>query len=208
MKQVRIKICGMTRAEDAKLASDLGADAIGVIFYEKSPRTAQITHAADIVNAVSPLCKSVAVVVNPKVALVEQILAAANFDILQFHGEETPQFCEQFGMPYIKAIRMADDIDLQQRATIYTSASGLLLDTYVPGVVGGTGKTFDWSRAKSLNDNRLILAGGLDEHTLKQAAEESSAFCLDLVSSVEQFPGIKDKAKLHAVLAAVKAINI
>lgn len=207
MKRVRIKICGMTRAEDAQLASDLGTDAVGLIFYPKSPRTANISDAAKIIASIAPFCKSVAVVVNPTVELVEKILNAAPFDMLQFHGNEEPKFCEQFGMPYVKALRMSDEVDVQNEADKYSSASGVLLDTYVPGVVGGTGETFDWSRTKPINAHRLILAGGLDQQTLSQAVHESGVTSLDLASSVERVPGIKDQQKLRAVFDALNAIN-
>ncbi len=197
----------MTRAEDAKLASDLGADAIGMIFYDKSPRAASIDDAAGVIKALNPLCKSLAVVVNPTADLVEEILHSAPFNMVQFHGDETVEFCEQFGIPYVKVLRMSDTIDLQRELDKYSSASGVLLDTYVPDVYGGTGNTFDWSRVKQIDDPRLILAGGLNHETLAEAVTDSGVRSLDLASSVELKPGVKDKNKLVALFDALNVIN-
>ncbi len=207
MSRVRIKVCGMTRAQDVRLASDLGADAIGLIFYDKSPRSARLEDAANVVQAASAFVKVVAVVVDPSVDYMQQVLSAAPFDAIQFHGNESATFCEQFERPYIKALRMKEGINLDAKAREYASASGLLLDTYVEGTVGGTGQNFDWQRAGQVNDDRLILAGGLQANTLADAARQSGVFNLDLASTVEAEPGIKDEAKMQELFAVIHTMN-
>ncbi|MFT5259833.1 MAG: phosphoribosylanthranilate isomerase [Saprospiraceae bacterium] len=207
MNRVRIKVCGMTRVEDAILASDLGADAIGIVFYNKSPRGTTLAAGAEIVKSINPLCKSVAVVVDPEVEFIENILEQTRVDMLQFHGTETPAFCEQFGVPYVKALRMADDVDLAEQVQRYNSASGLLLDTYVKGIVGGTGKSFDWQRARGVNDHRLILAGGLTNLTIAEAVTQSGIRSIDLSSALEARPGIKDADKVCSLFAALARIK-
>ena len=153
--RTRIKICGITREQDLRAAANSGADAIGLVFYEKSPRHISPQQAAELVRTVSPFVTVVGLFVNPSVDYVREVLAKVSLDVLQFHGEEEPGFCAQFGKPYLKAIRVKPGVDLLQCASRYSGAQGLLLDAYVEGTQGGTGESFDWA----LIPRDLPLAG-------------------------------------------------
>lgn len=194
----------MTRAEDAALASELGADAIGVIFYEKSARNASFAQAKEIVDAVNPFCSVVAVMVNPTVAEVEQILKNVPLSMLQFHGNETAAFCEQFERPYMKAVRMQSRTDLSQLAVTYRGARALLLDTFDKNLVGGTGRPFDWSildaSTQSTGGPQIVLAGGLSPDNVSEAIRRTGISNLDVNSGIEISPGVKDHTKMRAVM--------
>ena len=198
--RTRVKFCGMTRAEDAVFASEQGADAIGLIFHPKSPRVVDLATADEISRAVNPLCQVVAVVVNPEQQWLDQLLASVQIHAIQFHGDETPEFCAQFGLPYFKVIRMHADTNLVEICARYADASGILLDTYVRGHPGGTGQSFDWAQAKQVDDHRLIVAGGLAPENVVGAVVESGAFAIDVNSGVEVSPGVKDHGKIAQVL--------
>ena len=174
---IRIKLCGMVRVEDAALASALGADAIGMIFYAKSARNVSLSQAQKLVASVSPLCSTVAVVVNPLQAELEDILNNVRISMLQFHGDEPPEFCEQFQRPYMKAVRMRADTDLRALREKYASVSALLLDTFDKNLVGGTGRAFDWALldAESMASNgpQIVLAGGLSPDNIVAAMRET-----------------------------------
>ena len=145
MTAVRVKICGITRVEDALAAAAAGADAIGLVFYAKSPRAVDIEQAREILAALPPFVTSVGLFVDAERSELERILASVPLDLLQFHGDESVQQCEAFGRPYIKALRVKAGDDIAAQVARYPSAQGILLDAYVEGVPGGTGEAFDWS---------------------------------------------------------------
>ena len=203
----RIKICGITRVEDALCASRCGADAIGLVFYPPSPRAVTSGQAAQIVAVLPPFVSAVGLFVDAAQEEVESILAQVPLEILQFHGEEPPNYCAQFGRPYLKAIRMREDTDLHAAAQIYASARGLLLDTYVKGVQGGTGQTFDWARIPADVPKPLVVAGGLDAANVAGMIAAVRPWGVDVSGGVEAAKGIKDPAEIEAFVAAVAKVS-
>jgi phosphoribosylanthranilate isomerase len=201
--RTRVKICGMTRQQDADFAAKSGADAVGLVFYPPSPRAVTIAQAKSIVAALAPFTSIVALFVDPSVDEVNDCLATLPIDIIQFHGEESAAFCEQFNKPYIKAIRMRPEIDLHHTANEYASAAGLLLDAYQPGVPGGTGQTFDWSLIKEIG-KPIILAGGLTIENVRQAIEQVRPYAVDVSGGVEAEKGIKSHDKISTFLREVE----
>lgn len=199
----RIKICGITRPEDAIAAADAGADAIGLVFYPKSPRAVTIEQAQAICAILPPFITIVALFVDAEHFEVEDVLAAVHIDLLQFHGSETPAQCQAFGTPYIKAIRMKDDADLSDAVSQYASARGLLVDTFDPNEAGGTGETFDWDRVPDGLDTPIILAGGLEPGNVGNAVKQLRPYAVDVSSGVEVSKGIKDAEKIRAFVEAV-----
>jgi phosphoribosylanthranilate isomerase len=200
--RTRVKICGMTRRQDADFAADSGADAIGLVFYPPSPRAVTIAQAKEVVAGLAPFVSVVALFVDPAPEQVSECLAAIPVDIIQFHGDESASFCEQFGKPYIKAIRMKQGTNLAALAEQYVSASALLLDAYQPGVPGGTGLTFDWSMIADV-ETPLILAGGLNADNVKQAIQQVRPFAVDVSGGVESEKGIKSHEKISAFMREV-----
>ena len=183
--RVRIKICGITDPSQAADAAAAGADALGLMFYAPSRRHLDIDQAANICRNVSPFVSKIGVMVNPDEEYVRGILERVPLTHLQFHGEEPADFCASFGLPYIKGIRVADQTDLLSCESEYDSASGILLDTFVSGEHGGTGKTFDWNRARYRGKKPVILAGGLNADNVCQAIETAQPFAVDVSSGVE-----------------------
>lgn len=202
--RVRIKICGITRPVDAVVASHSGADAIGLVFYEKSPRCINIETAISIVNAVPPFISKVGVFVEPDETTVRSILENISLDSLQFHGDESPELCRKFDKPYIKAVRMAAGADLLEYAGRYSDASALLLDTHVEGIHGGTGRVFDWSLVPADPGKPVILAGGLNAGNVGEAIARVNPYAVDVSGGVESEKGIKDKNRIDAFIRAVK----
>lgn len=194
----------MTRPEDAALASELGADAIGIIFYAKSARNVSHSQAQEIVAAVNPLCSTVAVVVNPDAGEVESILESVPISLIQFHGDESPEFCAQFKRPYIKAIRMREGTDLQALRLEYADARALLLDTFDKNLIGGTGHPFDWAMLdvdlQPTSGPAIVLAGGLSPTNISRAIADTGIRSLDVNSGIESAAGIKDSEKMRAVM--------
>jgi phosphoribosylanthranilate isomerase len=207
----RIKICGITRPEDALSAASLGADAIGLVFYEPSPRNVDIDQACAIVNALPPFVTRVGLFVDAKPEQIRQVLDKVGLDLLQFHGDESPQDCEEYNLPYIKAIRMRDGVDLADEARLFNSASGLLLDAFQSGVPGGTGQSFDWTRVTSSVQKDLakpvILAGGLVPANVGEAIFMVQPYAVDVSGGVESAKGVKDQAKMAAFVEAVRAAD-
>lgn len=204
----RIKICGITRDADLHVVASNGADAIGLVFYEKSPRHLAIVQAARLVRNVPPFVSVVGLFVNPSVDYVREVLASVALDVLQFHGEETPEFCEQFGKPYLKAIRVKVGVDLVQCAARYASAQGLLLDAFVEGTQGGTGESFDWALIPQNLALPVILSGGLHAGNVAAAIKQIRPYAVDVSSGVEMEKGIKDAAKVAAFIQEVKQIDV
>lgn len=205
--RTRVKICGITRIEDAIAAVDAGADALGFVFYAKSPRAVSIADAADIIDRLPAFVTSVALFVDAEPDYVKQVIAQTRVDLLQFHGNETPQMCAQFERPFIKALRMRPDVDLNQQILAYASAKGVLLDAYSPGIPGGTGEQFDWSRIPAEIASQITLAGGLDSSNVAAAIEQVGPYAVDVSGGVELSKGIKDARKLKQFFAEVYRVN-
>jgi len=204
----RIKICGITREQDLLVVANSGADAVGLVFYEKSPRHVSAEHAASLVYAAPPFVTVVGLFVNPTVEYVREVLAQVSLDVLQFHGEESPDFCAQFAKPYLKAIRVKAGVDLVQCAARYSGAQGLLLDAYVEGTQGGTGESFDWALIPKNLTLPVILSGGLHADNVAAAIKQVRPYAVDVSSGVEAAKGIKDAAKIAAFIKEAKKIEL
>lgn len=203
MFRTRVKICGITRLEDALVAVDLGVDALGLVFYAPSPRNVTIATAADVARQIPAFVSVVGLFVNAEPSFVEEVTANVGLSLLQFHGDETPEDCERFGLPYIKAIRVKADTNLVQYARDFTSAKALLLDTYTEGVAGGTGQLFDWNLIPSALPKPVILAGGLQANNVAQAIRQVKPYAVDVSGGVEATKGIKDAQKIAAFMQQV-----
>jgi phosphoribosylanthranilate isomerase len=201
---VRVKICGITRLQDLHAACDAGADALGFVFYEKSPRHLSIANAAALLRELPPFVQSVGLFVNAEPAFIESVLQAVPLDLLQFHGDETPADCVRFGRPYIKAVRVNRETDLLKCAADFDAACGLLLDAYVPGVPGGTGESFDWKLIPPDLPKPIVLSGGLTPENIAEAARRVHPWAVDVSSGVEISKGIKDAHKIAQFIAKAK----
>ncbi|HWN29814.1 MAG TPA: phosphoribosylanthranilate isomerase [Burkholderiales bacterium] len=201
----RIKICGITRGQDAVTAAELGAHAVGLMFYEDSPRFISVHQANKVSGVLPPFVTRVGVFVNPVEQQVQTILGALRLDLLQFHGDEPPQFCARFGMPYIKAVRVRKGMDLLQYASRYHDAKGLLLDAHSEGAYGGTGEAFDWSLIPANLPLPIILSGGLNAANVARAIRQVRPWAVDVSSGVESEKGIKDAAKIAAFMQGVRS---
>lgn len=196
MNRTRVKICGITRVEDARAAIDSGADALGLVFYSKSPRYVELSVAANIARTIGPFVTTVGLFVNAEAAQVREAVKTVGLDLLQFHGDEDEAYCAQFDMPYIKAIRMSPELDVKEVVTKYPSARGFLFDAWNKDKYGGTGETFEWQRLSSLKESAdtdipFILAGGLTPENVDQAVAAVKPYAIDVSGGVEQSPGIK-----------------
>ena len=204
MSPVRVKVCGITRVEDALSAIRLGANAIGFVFWSKSSRYITLDSVREIVLALPPFVTTVGVYVNPTQEWVEETAEAGGLSLLQFHGDESPEFCGQFSLPYIKAIRVREGVDLLQYTARYRHAKGLLLDTYTAGMPGGTGHVFDWKLIPQDLSLPLILSGGLNPGNVLQAIKQTRPWAVDVSSGVEAAKGIKDEKKISAFMQGVR----
>jgi phosphoribosylanthranilate isomerase len=201
--RTRVKICGFTRVDDAVFAARSGVDAIGLVFYPPSPRNVSIEQAKKIVDALPAFVSVVALFVDEQVSQIHDVLQAVPIDCLQFHGDETPDFCRIFGKRYMKAIRMQSETNLPALVNAYHDASGLLLDAYHPNAKGGTGNQFNWDLVPKECALPIILAGGLDESNIRQAIVKLKPYAVDVSSGVEAKKGLKDNAKMATFLKAV-----
>ena len=208
MAYTRIKICGITRPEDAQVAVASGADAIGLVFYAKSPRAVDAAAAREITADIAPFVTVVALFVDASVGAVEEVLASVPVDVIQFHGQETATYCEQFQRPYLKAIRIKPGIDLAGALAPYQSARGILLDSWQDGVPGGTGKTFDWQLANQQMSRPMVLAGGLDADNVGAAMTQLRPAGVDVSGGVEQSPGIKCPKRIEEFVRAVRTTDL
>ncbi|MEG5263791.1 phosphoribosylanthranilate isomerase [Pseudomonas sp. JDS28PS106] len=204
MSAVRSKICGITRIEDALAAVEAGADAIGLVFYAKSPRAVNVQQARAIIAALPPFITTVGLFVNASRCEVNETLDAVPLDLLQFHGDETPEQCEGHYRPYIKALRVKAGDQIAEACRSYRNARGILLDAYVEGVPGGTGETFDWTLIPSELEKPIILAGGLTSANVAQAIAQVRPYAVDVSGGVEKSKGIKDREKILAFMSAVQ----
>ena len=203
-----VKICGITRREDAQAAARLGAHALGFVFYANSPRNVEAARAADLVRALPPFVTAVGLFVNPAAREVESVLHQVPLNLLQFHGDEPPDFCAQFGLPYIKALRVRAGLDLLQYAQLYGAARGLLLDAYVAGTHGGTGTAFDWRLVPRTLPLPVILSGGLNQENVAAAIRHVAPWAVDVSSGVEASPGIKDARKMAGFMREVRSADV
>lgn len=201
--RTRIKICGLTRVADALHAARCGADAIGLVFYPPSPRHIALEQGRAIARALPAFVTSVALFVDADAAQVETVLSHVRPDLLQFHGDESPAYCRQFGVPYIKAARVRPGLNLVQYAALYADAQGLLLDAFVPGHAGGTGLSFDWALIPENLPLPLILSGGLEPENVRHAVQSVHPWAVDVSSGVEISKGIKDAAKVAQFIQEV-----
>lgn len=206
--RVRVKICGITRLEDALSVVDNGADAIGLVFYPPSPRNVTIDQAAEIANHIPAFVSVVGLFVNAQPNFVRSVIVAVKLDLLQFHGDETPEECASYGLPFIKAIRVKTDTNLVQCAKDFYASKALLLDTFTDGAVGGTGHVFDWSLIPPVLSKPVILAGGLNQKNVAQAIEQVKPYAVDISGGVEISKGIKDAAKIAAFMQQVNLSSI
>ena len=207
LTRTRVKYCGITRVEDALYAAALGVDAIGLVFYEKSPRSVSVDQAKLIVDSLPAFVTTVGLFVNADPADVERIVQAVNLDLLQFHGDESAAECECFDRPYIKAIRMRGELDLDQLSNEFQNASGLLLDAYDKNMFGGTGKSFDWSMIPDQRSLPIILAGGLNPENVGQAINDVHPYAVDVSGGIEASKGIKDKEKMNAFMRGINSVR-
>lgn len=202
-QRTRVKICGITRVEDAISAVNAGADAIGLVFYAPSPRALTITQAQQIIAAIPPFVSVVGLFVNTPQTEIEAVLSKVRLDILQYHGDETASDCQQINLPYYKAIRVKADTNLLQCEAEFKSAKALLLDTYSEAAVGGTGQVFDWGLIPNNLTKPVILAGGLTADNVAAAIQQVQPYAVDVSGGVEQNKGIKDAAKIAAFMRGV-----
>lgn len=203
---VRVKICGITSVADALAAAEAGADMIGLMFYEGSPRRITVPQAAEISRALSPFILKVGVFVNPEEAQVMEAIAACNLSLLQFHGDEPSDFCTQFGLMSVKALRVQNAESISALENYATDA--FLLDAYSKSGLGGTGEKFNWDLAVEARkfNKPIFLAGGLTPENVADAVAQVRPFAVDVSSGVESAPGKKDAAKVRAFIAAAKSV--
>lgn len=219
LSNIWIKICGITRREDASVAAELGVDAIGLNFYASSPRVVKLEQCSEILADFPKSTKVVALFVNPDAEEVQRVINSKLVDLLQFHGEETEIFCNSFDLPYMKAFRIDSDsesnrqdkqAELLSAVKRYNSAEYILLDSFDKNVHGGSGKVFDWSYAEFLNENagaKLILAGGLSLGNVASAISAVRPFGVDVSSGVEVTPGIKDVEKMKTFVEGARSVR-
>jgi phosphoribosylanthranilate isomerase len=204
MPRIRVKVCGITRPEDGIAAAQLGADAVGLVFYPPSRRCVTTEQARAIVAALPPFVSVVGLFLDASVEDVGTALEALPAASLQFHGRESPEFCRLFGRPYIKSVAMGEGVDIDSYVARYPEATGFLVDSHRDGEAGGTGKSFDWTRLPQDLGRALVLAGGLTPENVTSAIAQVGPYAVDVSSGVEQRAGIKDRAKLEAFMRGVK----
>ncbi len=207
MSPTRIKICGITRPEDALAAASSGADAIGLVFYADSPRAVTVQEAKDIAQVLPPFVTLVSLFVNAPAETISDVLSQVPIGLIQFHGDEDSRFCRGFGRPWIKALRVRDSMNVAKEAAALSGATGVLLDAWQEGVPGGTGRTFDWALANEPLPLPMVLAGGLDEVNVGEAIDGLRPWAVDVSGGVESSPGIKDADKIQRFVAAVRAAD-
>ncbi|KFC50525.1 N-(5'-phosphoribosyl)anthranilate isomerase [Halomonas sp. SUBG004] len=204
--RTRIKFCGLTRPADIDRAVALGVDALGFVMWPQSRRSVTPETLATLAAQVPAFVTRVGLFVDQSPEFIEQCLP--HLDLIQFHGEESAAFCEQFGRPWIKALRMRDGLDLHDAATIYGGAQALLLDAYRPGVPGGTGETFDWSRIPATLAKPVILAGGLTADNIAKAVNDVAPYAVDVSGGIEASPGVKKADSMAAFVRHVAQADI
>ena len=204
--RTRVKICGITRPADALAAAQAGADAIGLVFYPPSPRYVSLERAREIRDVLPPFVQTVALFVNADAAQVSQVMGRVHPAMLQFHGEEAPDFCAQFGLPFVKACRVKKGVDALEYLRPFSRAAAWLFDSHVPEY-GGVGESFDWSLIPA-TDKPVILSGGLSRDKVAGAIRRVRPWGVDVSSGVESAKGIKDAAKIAAFIAEVRNADV
>lgn len=202
--RTRLKICGITRPEDAQAAVGAGADAIGLVFYPDSPRAVTLEQARTVCAAVSALVTTVGLFVDADPGWVTEVGDELGLGLLQFHGAEEPAYCEAFSRPWMKALRVAADTDVAAEIDRFRSGSAVLLDTYKKGVPGGTGERFDWALVPAAPSIPVVLAGGLDADNVAEAIAMTRPYAVDVSGGVEEAPGIKSAERIGAFVDAVR----
>jgi phosphoribosylanthranilate isomerase len=209
--RTRVKICGITRTQDARAAAEAGADAIGLVFYPPSPRYLSVERAVEIRDALPPFLQTVALFVNADAAQIAQVIGRVHPALLQFHGDESAEFCGQFGLPYVKACRVRPGVDALAYLRPYARAAAWLVDSHVPEY-GGVGESFDWSLIPAALRERharpLILSGGLGAGNVGRAVRAVQPWGVDVSSGVESAKGLKDAAKMAAFIAEVRNADV
>jgi len=205
--RTRVKICGITRTADARAAAEAGADAIGLVFYPPSPRYLSVERAVEIRDALPPFVQTVALFVNADGAQIAQVIGRVHPAMLQFHGDEPPQFCAQFGLPYVKACRVRPGVDALAYFQPFAGAAAWLVDSFVPEY-GGVGESFDWSLVPKERSRPVILSGGLEAGNVARAIQAVRPWGVDVSSGVESAKGIKDAAKMAAFVSEVRNADV
>jgi len=205
--RTRVKICGITRSEDLRAAASAGADAIGLVFYPPSPRCLSLDWARQLAGEAPPFVSTVALFVNPPAAQVYEVIERVRPSMLQFHGEEAPVFCAQFGVPWIKACRVRPNVDLLEYLRPFSGAAGWLLDSHVEEY-GGVGESFDWSLVPAECGRPIILSGGLTRENVGDAVRRVRPWAVDVSSGVESAKGIKDAGRIAAFVAEVRNADV
>ncbi|MGF1644662.1 MAG: phosphoribosylanthranilate isomerase [Thiotrichales bacterium] len=205
--RIRVKVCGITRIEDALVAAEAGVDAIGLVFYPNSARAVEAEQAAHIARALPPLVTCVGLFVNATPETIAAVLDVVPLQLLQFHGDECPSDCGRFGLPYLKAVSMRAGLDLARYADTYPDASGFLLDSHGGGKAGGTGERFDWALTPRSFARPWLLAGGLNADNVADAIQRTRPWGIDLSSGVESAPGVKSAEKIKALMNEVRRVN-
>ena len=199
----RVKFCGLTHEEDITRAVKLGVDALGFVFYAPSSRSVAPGHAAMLASLVPAFVTRVGLFVNERPEIIQSIFERTRLNLIQYHGDESPEFCDAVGLPFIKAFRVRPGIDIQTELGRYPKASGFLLDAYVKGQPGGTGERFDWELIPQ-SDAPIILAGGLSPDNAKDAIEQVAPWGLDVSGGIETKPGRKDPDKMRRFMNACR----
>ncbi len=206
-KRTRIKICGFTDTEQAQWAARMGIDALGLVFYPPSPRAIDSSQAQAIIRCLPPFITIVALFVNETAERINQILKHTGIDMIQFHGDESPEFCRSFTRPFIKAIRVREDTDIIAESKRYAGARGLLLDAWHPDNHGGTGTQFNWDQIPKQCELPLILAGGLTPDNIQYALQTSQLDTVDISSGVESAKGQKSPEKMATFLQQIRQFD-
>src|SRR3569832_1299942 len=206
--RTRVKICGIPRPAAAPAAARAGADAIGLVFYAGSPRAVTIAEAQAVVRMLPPFVTTVGLFVDAAQAEIHEVLQAVPLAMLQFHGNESPADCRLYGRPYVKVVCLREGADLAAVARSYDDAAGILVDTYVEGVPGGTGRACDWSRLPSNVSRPLILAGGLTPDNIAEAVVRVRPWAVDVSGGVEAAPGVKDAVRIAAFIGGVNSVQV
>lgn len=205
---VRVKICGITSPEQALMAQNAGADLLGLVIYPKSSRYVDVQRAVQIRQVIGPKTQCVVLLVNADETSVHEVIEQVKPDLLQFHGDESPEFCQQFNFPFIRAIRMREGLDIDAEVSAYHAEGGFLFDAWSEDQYGGTGHQFDWSRLPTSTDYPLILAGGLNPDNVAEAVRLVRPDMVDVSGGVELSPGIKDRAKVAAFVRHAKEVTV
>jgi phosphoribosylanthranilate isomerase len=206
--RTRVKICGITSIADGLAAARHGADAIGLIFYPPSPRLVTLERAREVASGMPAFVARVAVFVNPAAAEVDAAIRACRPDLLQFHGEESADFCRSFGVPYLRALRVRPGVDLLESLSPFGDAAGWLLDAYRQELYGGTGEAFDWELVPRGLPRPLILSGGLDAENVGAAIRRVRPWAVDVSSGVEATKGVKDERRIAVFMEAVRSADV